>query len=63
MIEFNEYLAIFTGSDIDDKICEEKLNEIILHNTPNKWDRQDFMQGFDFETMTFNKSINMFEYM
>ena len=48
---------------MDNKICQEKLNEIILHNTPNVWDKQGFMQGFDFETINFNKSINMFEYM
>ena len=44
-------------------IYEDELNEILLHNTPNGWDEQDFMQGFDFETETFNKSINMFECM
>ena len=63
MIEFIHYMTIFTGSDMDNKICQEKLNDIILHNMPNGWDKPDFMQGFDFETMNFNKSINMFEYM
>ena len=63
MVELNEYLDIFTGSDIDNKICEGEPNEILMNNTPNGWDNQDFMQGFDSETATYNKSINVFECM
>ena len=63
MVKLNEYLTIFTGSDMDNKSFESELNEILLHNTPNGWDKKDFIQGFDSETAAFNKSINMFECM
>ena len=48
---------------MENEICEAELNDILKNNTPNGWDKQYFMEGFDFEKATFNKSINMFECM
>ena len=48
---------------MENEICEAELNDILKNNTPNGWDKQYFMEGFDFETATFNNSINMFECM
>ena len=48
---------------MENKSFEAEINEILLHNTTNGWDKQYFMEGFDFETATFNMSINMFECM
>ena len=30
---------------------------------PNVWSKQAYVQGFDCETITFEKSVNMFEHM
>ena len=48
---------------MDNKIYEAEIKDIPLNNTPNGWDKQDFMGFFDFETAAFNKPINMFERM
>ena len=45
------------------KLVIYKLNEIILNSMPNGWSKQAFVQGFDLETITFLKSVNMFENM
>ena len=45
------------------KLVIYKLNEIILNSMPNGWSKQAFVQGFDPETITFLKSVNMFENM
>ena len=38
-------------------------NEIMLHSMKHSWSRQSFMQVFDFESVTFKKTINMFKHM
>ena len=45
------------------QMCEVKINEVILHNIPNGWSKQAFLQEFDFEAMIFKQSVNMFEHM
>ena len=59
MIELNEYLSIFTWERAIGKIIETYLNEIIFHIITNSWIGYDYVQGFDFEAVTFNQSINM----
>ena len=48
---------------MNDKIDVTKINEILLNSTPNIWSRQAYVQGFDCESITFKKAVNMFEHM
>ena len=63
IIDINGYLAPFWGANLNDKIGVTELNIILLNSMPNSWSRQACAQGFDFEYMTFKKSVNMFECM
>ena len=36
MVELNEYLAEYTGSDVGNKVFEGGLNEILLHSMPDR---------------------------
>ena len=48
---------------MNDKIGVTKLNEILLNSIPRSWSRQAYVQGFDCESITFKKDVNMFERM
>ena len=61
MVEINNYLSVFTGSYVGNKIFEAELNEILLHIITNGWGGVGFFTGFYCETMPFNKGINIFE--
>ena len=63
LIDINEYLATFLGEKSSDKICEAELNEILLNSMPNGWTSQGYWQGFDCETITLKKSVNLFKCM
>ena len=45
-----------------DKIGVTKLNEILLNSMPNRWSKQAYVQGFDLESITSKKVVNMFEH-
>ena len=38
-------------------------SEILLNSTPNSWYKQTYVQGFDFESISFKMSVNIFECM
>ena len=40
-----------------------ELNEILLKNMPNRWIKQEHVQGFYCESITFKADVNMFECM
>ena len=46
-----------------DKIGVPELNEILLNSMPTSWSKQVYVQGFDCESITFKKAVNMFESM
>ena len=48
MIETNEYLAMFTGSNSNNKIGETYIYEILLHSMSKVWVKQDFLPVFVF---------------
>ena len=48
---------------MNDKIGVTELNKILLNSMPNSWSKQAYIQGLDCESITFNKSVNMFERM
>ena len=51
------------GVSLTDKIRVTELNEILLNSIPNIWSKQAYVKGFDFESITFKKVVNMFERM
>ena len=59
----NEYLASFLGTNLDGKIGITELNDILLNSMPNRWSKQDYVQGFYCKYISFKKAINMFERM
>ena len=46
-----------------DKIGVTEINEILLNSIPNIWYKQAYVQGFDCESITFKKYVNMFDYV
>ena len=40
-----------------------ELNEILLNSITNIWSNQSYVQGFDCDTISFKKAVNMFERM
>ena len=40
-----------------------ELNKILLNSIPNSWSNQAYLQGFYCKSITFKKSVNMFEHM
>ena len=61
--EINNFLNLFPGLDITKKVTPEELNEILLHVVPNVWDKQDYLQGWDFWMKTFRETCAMFKRM
>ena len=46
-----------------DKMGVTELNEILLNSMQNSWYKQAHLQGFDYDTISFKQSVNMFELM
>ena len=44
-----------------DKMGVTELNEILLKIMPNIWSKQAYVQGFDCETISLKKDVNMFD--
>ena len=63
LIDLNDYLASFPGATLNDNIGITKLNKILLNGISNSWYRQAYVKGFDCESITFNKAVNMLECM
>ena len=63
LIDLNEYLASFPGAILNDKISIIELKKTLLNSMPDSWCKQSYVQGFDYESITFNKAVNMFELM
>ena len=59
-IDLNEYFASFPGVKLTDKIGMTELNRILLNSMPNSWIKQAYVQGFDFDYITFKKSFDTF---
>ena len=51
------------GATLNDNIGVTELNKTLLNIMPIIWSRQDYVQGFDYESITFKKTVNMFEHM
>ena len=59
LIYLNEYLGSFSGADFTDKIGVTELNDILLNSMPNSCSKQACVQGFDCDSITFNKYVNI----
>ena len=51
MVELNEYLTIYSGGNLSDKIGEKELKKILLNSVPNKWSNYACIWVFDCETI------------
>ena len=63
LIDLNEYLASFPVKTLSDKMDVTELHEIILNIMTNSWSKKAYVQGFDCESISFKKAVNMFERM
>ena len=63
MVNLNEYLTVLPVGNENYKISDMELNEIILNSMTNGRSKQSCVKGFNCKTITFNKYVNMFEYM
>ena len=61
LIDLNEYLALFPGVNLTDKIGMTDLNGVLLNIMPNSWIKQSCVQKFYYKSITFKRAINMFE--
>ena len=61
LIDLNEYLASFPGATLTYKISVTELKEILPTSMPTSWSKQYYTQGFDCESITFKKAVNIFE--
>ena len=52
LMEIDNFLPLFPGSDPTKKTPPEELNDKFLHAAPNGWERQSYLQGWDFEMNT-----------
>ena len=59
LFKLNGYLSIFMGLDVGKFVFDAELNKILLHTMPNIQGKQVLIQGFDFESETFNRETSM----
>ena len=62
LINLNEYLDSYLGETLADKIDLTGLNEILLNSMPTGWYKQAYIQGFDCESISLKKAVNIFEH-
>ena len=63
IIDLNGYLASFPGVYFNDKIVVTKINKIPINSMSNSYSKKAYIQGFDCESITFKKAVNMFDHM
>ena len=63
LTELNKYLTIFPGTNNTKNMVPEELNEILLQSTLSSWARQAYIQGWDFEEITYKDTCNIVERM
>ena len=60
LIDLNEYLSSFPGATFSESFVVTELKEILLNSMPNICSKQECVQDFDCESISFLKSVNMF---
>ena len=63
LVDLTEYLYLFPGAKLTDKIGMMEINEVLLNIMPNSWSKQAYVQRFDCKSITFKKAVKMFDSM
>ena len=53
LININNYLPLLPGSDNSNKMEEDYLKEILLHDVLNEWFKEAYLQGWYFGVRSF----------
>ena len=62
LIELNDFLPLFTGSDDYYKMEDEDTNEILIHSDSNA-QKKSYIKVFRFDKETCRDDIDLFEIM
>ena len=54
MFNINKYVSVLPQGKIIEKVCRIEFNEVMLNSIPNLWSKKDYVQGFNWETMSKN---------
>ena len=57
VIDINDYLDVFPGAKVCDKIGDTEINEIILNGMPNGWSKKSYVHIFYCKTITFKNML------
>ena len=63
LMGINNSLPLFPGSDPTKNIPAEEINDILPPAVPNRWERQSYLQGWDFKIKTYREIWAMFGQM
>ena len=61
--ELNNYLPLFLGSSASKNMPSEEPNNILLHAVPNGWEKQAYLQVWDFKMNSHKATCDMFKRM
>ena len=59
LVDLNKYLGALTGATLADKNDVTEFNEIFFNIMPNIWSKQAYVQGLDYESISFLKAVNI----
>ena len=57
--ELNNLLFLLPGSNESKNTIQEYINEILLHEVPYGWTKQEMMPGFDLDSDSFHDKIEL----
>ena len=63
LIELNNYLPILPVSSATKEMPPEDLNKTLLHDVPNGWEKQAYIQRRDFDMKSYKATYERFEIM
>ena len=63
LIDLKKYLALFSEANLAEKIGETELTKILFNSMPNSLSKQAYVKIFDCTSITFKKTVNIFEHM
>ena len=59
--ETNQYLLLFPLNHASSNIKPDRINYILLHDVPGGRDIKSYVQGFDFDSVSYFSVIFMFD--
>ena len=60
LIDLNEYLDLLPEAIFSDKIGVTESEKYIFNRMPDSWSKNAYVQGFDCESTSFQKAVNLF---